>query len=315
LKEKIRLLIVIEGPTASGKTALSIAVAKYFDTVILSADSRQFYREMSIGTAKPSINEMGGVKHYFISSHSVKNELTAATFAIEAKKVLDKEFESHPVIVLTGGSGMYVDALCKGLDHVPVSLSHRAELNSEFSTSGLEPLLLELEVADPIHFSRIDKANPMRVIRALEVIRSTHKPYSSFLYHEKTNADFEVIRFRIEHPREHLYQRINLRVDHMMNEGLLEEVRSLFPFRDLNALKTVGYQELFDHIDGTTTLETAVDLIKQHSRNYAKRQLTWLRKNPDTHIISFSENQDMLRSLVDLLHQLGKIAEQLWNDY
>lgn len=309
MKEKIRLLIVIEGPTASGKTALSIAVAKYFDTVILSADSRQFYQEMSIGTAKPSINEMAGVKHYFIGSHSVKHGLTAATFAKEAREVLDYEFKFHPVVLLTGGSGMYVDALCKGLDNVPVSPPHKAQLNDEFRTTGLEPLLRELEAADPTHFSKIDQMNPMRVIRALEVIRSTGKPYSFFLKKNNTHADFDVLRFRIEHPREQLYERINQRVDQMMRVGLLDEVRSLMTIRNASALKTVGYIELFDYLDQKIPLDTAVDLIKQHTRNYAKRQLTWLKKNADAHSIPFSTNEEMVNTILSILRQLGKINQ------
>ena len=307
-ERKIKLLVVIEGPTASGKTALSVEVAKHFYTVILSADSRQFYQEMSIGTAKPTISEMNGIKHYFINSHSVKEELTAATFASAAKQILDKEFVSHPLIILTGGSGMYVDALCKGLDDVPVSPAHRSQLNYEYSARGLKTLLAELEAADPIHFSKIDKSNHARVIRALEVIRSTGKPYSNFLRKRRNDNDFEVIRFRIEHSRDQLYERINNRVDQMMDAGLLDEVRSLLHLRDLTPLQTVGYKELFDFIDGKTDLESAVNLIKQHTRNYAKRQLTWLRKNQDALPIEFGSVEDMTKMIVLQLFQKYNLA-------
>ncbi len=252
---------------------------------------------MSIGTAKPSWTEMNGIRHYFIDSHSIHNELTAALFASEANKILEKEFDTHPVIILTGGSGMYVDALCKGFDNVPVSLNDREKLNTEFHISGLQPLLRELESKDPIHYSRLDRSNPMRVIRALEVIRSTGETYSSFLNSERKERSFEVIRFRIEHAREELYARIDQRVEHMMQSGLLEEVRSLLPYRNLNALQTVGYRELFDYLDGKIDLITAVNLIKQHTRNYAKRQLTWLRKNKDADSIPFGSENEMLKSI------------------
>lgn len=250
---------------------------------------------------------MSGVKHYFIDSHSITIEMTAATFANEANEILDKEFQQHEIVVLTGGSGMYVDALCKGLDNVPVSGSDREKLNEEFQIAGLEPLLKELESTDPIHFSQIDKSNPVRVIRALEVVRSTGKPYSDFLTKNQTTRTFDVTRFRIEHPREQLYSRIDQRVDIMMEMGLLEEVRTLLPYRHLTALRTVGYRELFDHLEGKTDLQTAVDLIKQHTRNYAKRQLTWLRKNEDSVLIEFSSTDEMLNSIQYYLNdQLNK---------
>lgn len=304
-QKNINRLVVIEGPTASGKTALTVAVAHYFNTVILSADSRQFYKEMSIGTAKPSQYEMQGIPHYFIDSHSIEQELTAATYAEEARDILQKEFKTHPTILLTGGSGMYVDALCKGLDNVPVSLAERDKLNIELKNNGLEPLLRELETSDPVHFDRIDKANPVRVIRALEVIRSTGKPYSSFLNIIEHQKEFEVIRFRIDHPREQLYRRIDQRVDQMMVNGLLEEVCSLLPYRNANVLKTVGYQELFDYIDGKLDLPKAIELIKQHTRNYAKRQLTWLRRNEDAISIPFSSVEEMLKKVTSSLEHLG----------
>ena len=300
-EKKIKRLIVIEGPTASGKTALSVAVATYFKTIVLSADSRQFYKEMTIGTAKPSNDELQGIPHYFIDSHSITDELTASSYARDARALLHKAFETHPVIVLTGGSGMYVDALCKGLDDVPVSVEEREKLNQEFEMKGIHPLLEELERKDPLHFSKIDKFNPMRVIRALEVIRSTGKPFSSFLNKQITQNEFEVIRFRIEHPREQLYLRIDQRVDEMMKAGLLEEVKSLLPYRDTNVLKTVGYRELFDYLDGKTDLQEAVHLIKQHTRNYAKRQLTWLRKNQDSTTIAYTTNEEMCRFILNEL--------------
>jgi tRNA dimethylallyltransferase len=311
-QKNIKRLIVIEGPTASGKTALSVAVASHFKTIILSADSRQFYREMSIGTAKPTFSEMQGIKHYFIDSHSVENELTAATFAKEANEVLRKEFENYPIIVLTGGSGMYVNALCNGLDNIPVSMEERKKLNTEYNLNGINTLLNELEILDPLYFSRVDKANPMRLIRALEVIRATGKPYSSFINQKRPKAFFEVVRFEIQHPRAQLYERIEKRVDEMIRLGLLDEVKSLQAYRMAMPLKTVGYRELFDYLDGKIDFQHAVELIKQHTRNYAKRQVTWLRKNSHSVAIPFSAIDEMSRLIVKniLTHDIRNYKER-----
>lgn len=281
-------------------------MALALNTVVLSADSRQFYKEMFIGTARPSKEELKGVQHFFIGSHSIHDELTSGRYCQEAEHILNAQFNTHEMVLLTGGSGMYIDALCKGLDNVPVSETHRQELTEEWQNNGLNSLLAELEEKDPEHFSRIDKNNPMRIIRALETIRSTGKPYSSFIGMKSKELPYEIIRFRIEHPREKLYQRINERVDLMMESGLMEESKSLYPYRKLNALKTVGYAELFEYFEGKTDLKRAVDLIKQHTRNYAKRQETWFRRNPESHPVPFSNVEEMKNEVIQAVNSRFK---------
>lgn len=259
---------------------------------------------MSIGTAKPSFEEQNGIKHYFIDSHSISEEVTAARFAEEANEVLKSLFQIHETIILTGGSGMFVDALCIGLDNIPSSRELRDQLSQEVEKEGLSLLLEELKVKDPIFFNQVDKQNPVRVIRAIEAIRLTGLPFSELRKATPQKNNFEVLRFIIEHPREQLYNRINLRVDNMMDSGLLEEVKTLLPFKHLNALKTVGYRELFDFIDGKTDLETAIALIKQNSRRYAKRQLTWLKRHEDATIVTFDKTASMLNHILSKLNAL-----------
>lgn len=256
-------------------------MAKHFSTVILSADSRQFYTELEIGTAKPTETDQAGVKHYFIDSHSITEEITAANYEKQALEVLENEFKFHDNIILVGGSGMFIDALCFGLDAIPASKTLRDELTIQVNKFGLSSLLPELEEKDPDYFSQVDKKNAMRVIRAIEVIRLTGKSYSSLRKAIPKERAFSIKRFVIDHPREKLYERINLRVDQMLENGLLEEVKKLEKFKDLSALRTVGYSELFVFLEGKSTYPDAVELIKQNSRRYAKRQLTWFRKHTD----------------------------------
>lgn len=272
-------LVVIAGPTASGKTALAIELAKKFNTCILSADSRQFYKEVSIGTAKPSVQEQNGVKHYFIDSHSLENPLTASTFANEALQILELEFKTKDTIVLVGGSGLFIDALCVGLDKIPFNQQIRDELNEELKLNGLTELLLELKQKDSVYFASVDRANAPRVIRALEVIRNTGKTFTSFLENtSKDTRDFEAVYFILNHPREKLYARIEKRVDLMVENGLVEEVKTVRHLSHLQTLNTVGYSELFRYLEGEISLDLAVQLIKQNTRRYAKRQLTWFRR-------------------------------------
>lgn len=297
----IKQLIVISGPTASGKTSLSVALAKHFKSCVLSADSRQFYKEISIGTAKPTVEEMEGIPHYFIDSHQLSDEVSAALFEREALAVLEELFQQHEVIILTGGSGMFVDALCDGLDKIPTSKEIRAELQEQVDRGDLELLLEELKEKDPIYFDQVDRKNPVRVMRAVEVIRLTGLPYSQLRKSNPKKRPFEVKRFVIEHDREFLYDRINRRVDIMMEAGLLEEVKSVLPFRNLSSMNTVGYKELFNYLDGNCTLEEAINLIKQNSRRYAKRQTTWLKRNPNAKWIPFTSTQQMLQEIIDSL--------------
>jgi len=278
----VQEIIVIQGPTASGKTALGVALAKHFHSVVISADSRQFYTEMNIGTAKPSKEEMQGIPHYFIDSHSIHQPVTAGAFEQEALNLLENELSNLQKVILVGGSGMFVDALCKGLDSVPVDQEIQLQLRKELEEKGLEILLEELKEKDPEYYHQVDKMNSHRILRALEVIRSTGNTFSSLRTNFKNDRKFICRYFHIDHERDILYERINHRVDLMMENGLLEEVKSLNQFRNIASLQTVGYKELFDYLDGKWSLETAVEKIKQHTRNYAKRQMTWIRRNEES---------------------------------
>lgn len=283
LKTSTKSLIAVVGPTAVGKTAMAIQLAEHLQTVILSADSRQFYREMTIGTAKPGPDELARVPHYFIDSHPVDHHLSAGDYEREALTLLDELFEKHSQIVLVGGSGLYVDALRRGLDDLPSPKPGvREKWNAFYAAQGIEALQQALERVDPAYYEVVDLYNPQRLIRALEVYESTGKPFSSFWTSTQNQRPFQTIMVGLNMEREALYQRINERVDQMMADGLLEEVRSLRKYRHLPALKTVGYAELFDHLDGRMTWAEATEKIKQNTRRFAKRQLTWFRKDPET---------------------------------
>ncbi len=264
-----------------GKTALSIELAKHYNSVILSADSRQFYKEMSIGTAKPSPGQLKTVKHYFINTKSIAELYGAGHFEKDAIETLNDLFIEHDIVFLVGGSGLYIDAVLNGVDDfIEVPIEIREELNIKFKENGLEWLQNEVKKFDETYFNSVDTHNPQRLVRALEVCLFTGKPYSSFLNQPKTERDFTAIKILINTDREKLYAQINQRVDEMMTNGLLEEVKDLQDQKHLNALKTVGYKELYAYLDASYNLETAVVKIKQHTRNYAKRQLTWF-KNQD----------------------------------
>lgn len=272
-------LIVVGGPTASGKTTLAIDIAQRFGAEILSADSRQFYREMTIGTAKPTPAELAQVPHHFINSLSIADDYSVGDFERDALALLDELFQHSNAAVVAGGSGLFINALCNGLDVFPeVPDSIRRDLEHLEQTDGIEALRAELQQLDPDYYLRVDRDNPARLRRALEVCRVSGLPYSSFLTQPKAERPFHIHYIQADWPREILYQRINQRVDNMVNEGLEAEALSLLPWRNRPALRTVGYEEWFDYFDGNYTKEEAIDKIKQHSRNYAKRQLTWFRK-------------------------------------
>ena len=299
--KQLPTLLIIQGPTASGKTKLAIDLALHFDTEIISADARQFYSEMSIGTAKPTEIELAQATHHFINSHSIQQDFTAANFAQEASILLSRLFETKKFVVLVGGSNMYIDALIDGLDDIPSDVSLKKELNSSLEKIGIDVFLEELKEKDPVTYLSIDKNNPHRVLRAIEAIRLTGKKVSELKQGMKKVNQFNTIRFAIEWERDILYNRINQRVDAMMKEGLLEEVQSLLPQRTLNALKTVGYTELIKHLDGEITLDFALDQIKQHSRNYAKRQLTWLRRYHDLYWLDPNSITPLLEQVLSKL--------------
>jgi len=276
-----KYLISIVGPTAIGKTSLSIKLAKYFNTEILSADSRQFFKEMSIGTAAPNNEELTAVKHHFIHHKSVKEDYNVGAFEKEALQCLDNIYKTHHVAIMVGGSGLYVDAVTKGLDDFPeVDSSIRESLNKRLEIEGLASLQSQLQQLDLKTYNTIELENPHRVIRALEICLGTEMPYSSFLNKRKTERNFKTVMIGLTADRDIIYSRINQRVDIMMQNGLLEEVKNLNYFQHLNALNTVGYKELFKYLNGEWSLDFAISEIKKNSRRFAKRQLTWFRKDP-----------------------------------
>jgi tRNA dimethylallyltransferase len=275
-------LIVIAGPTASGKTAAAIQLANYFNTVVVSADSRQFYREMSIGTAKPSTAELTAAPHYFIDSHSITEPFSVGDFEKQCLQLLDGLFKAHNVVILAGGSGLYIKAVTEGFDDLPSADTHiRDKLNNELAEKGIIALQERLKIVDPVYHNEVDTSNPQRIIRALEVFEATGKPFSSYRTATANKRPFNIIKLGLDMDRELLYNRINKRVDIMVEQGLIDEVKSLLPYRNVNALNTVGYSEIFDYFDGKSDLPTAIAAIKQNTRRFAKRQLTWFRKDKE----------------------------------
>ena len=274
-----KYLIVLLGPTAIGKTKWAIDIAAHYKTAILSADSRQFYREMKIGTAVPTPEELGAAPHYFIQHKSIHDSYSVGDWVDEATATIEELHAIHDIVVLTGGSNLYINALLYGLDDFPdIDPAIRKRLNQQLKEEGIRSLQEQLKTLDPVYYEHVDQDNPHRLIRALEICIGSGNPYSSFLGKNKVTHDFEVLLFGLEIDRELLYDRINSRVDQMIKAGLLEEAKALHKFRHLNALQTVGYRELFSYFDGEISLDEAIAAIKTNSRRYAKRQLTWLRK-------------------------------------
>ena len=291
-------LIVVVGPTAIGKTELAIELAKFYQTEIISADSRQFFKEMNIGTAKPSPTELETVPHHFINSHSVKTLFSTGDFEVEALELMNQLYQKHNVLIMVGGSGLYINALCNGLDDLPeIDLNIRTELNQLFEAEGLATIQTQLQKLDPEYFAKVDQNNPQRMIRGLEIVLSTGKKLSSLLTASKKTRPFNIIKIGLNTDRAILYQRINDRVDRMMELGLLDEVRQLLPYRNYNALNTVGYTELFEYLDEKTDLASAVSMIKQNTRRFAKRQLTWFRRDEDTKWFEPNDKQAVLSFL------------------
>jgi tRNA dimethylallyltransferase len=278
-----KILISIVGPTAIGKTALSLKLAKHFNTEILSADSRQFFKEMQIGTAAPTPDELSAAKHHFIHHISIHNHYSVGTFEKDALQKLERLFKSKDIVIMVGGSGLYVDAVTKGLDDFPdINKNIRESLNMQLETKGLSHLQEQLKTLDIQAYNTIARENPHRVIRALEICIGSGEPYSSFLNKGKVKRDFKTISIGLTADRELIYQRINERVDIMMQQGLLDEIKTLLPYQHLNALNTVGYKELFNYLNGEWTLDFAISEIKKNTRRFAKRQLTWFNKKEDT---------------------------------
>ena len=290
-----KYLIVLAGPTASGKTATAIKLAKAFDAEIISADSRQFYKELSIGTAAPTAEELAQVKHHFVHDLSIESKYDVADYERDVLDFLKEYFNTKNIAIMTGGSGLFIDAVCNGLDAIPdVTDEIRMMVQKLYEEGGIEALQSEVEKVDPEYFQIVDKQNPRRLQRALEVFYQTGKPYSTFRQKNVAERDFDIIKLAILWDRDKLIERINMRVDMMMEQGLLDEVKSVYPKRYLNSLNTVGYKELFDYIDGKCTLEQAVEQIKISTRQYAKRQMTWLRKNGDYKWFTIEQTEDII---------------------
>ncbi|NOT52194.1 MAG: tRNA (adenosine(37)-N6)-dimethylallyltransferase MiaA [Chitinophagaceae bacterium] len=275
-----KTVIVVCGPTAVGKTSIAIQLAKHFNTEIISADSRQCFKELNIGVARPSTEQLSAIKHHFIASHSIHDEVTAITFEQYALQKANELFQQHNVVVMVGGTGLYIKAFCEGLDVIPeVPAGIREQIISNYETKGMEWLQNEVKEKDPGFYAEGEIQNPQRMMRALEVMEATGQSILSFRKGERTKRDFNIIKIGLELPREDLIRNINTRVDQMMEAGLLEEVKGLTAFKDLNALQTVGYAELFDHLEGKLTLAEVIERIKINTRQYARRQMTWFKKD------------------------------------
>lgn len=293
-------LIVIAGPTAIGKTALAIEIAKRYKSEILSCDSRQFFKEMTIGTAVPSKEELASVPHHFIQNKSIFKNYSVGDFEREGIALLDELFEKNPIQVMVGGSGLYVNAILNGLDDFPnIDPSIRIKLNTLLEKEGIEYLQEQLKELDPEHYQRVAIKNPQRVIRALEICLGTGKTYSSFLNQKKNIRNFTPIVIGIQAEREIMYERINKRVDIMIQNGLIEEVTALYPHRELNALQTVGYREIFSYLNKEITLDFAIEEIKKNTRRFAKRQLTWFKKDENTHWIDYTSSTEQVVDFLD----------------
>ena len=298
LTNSAKYLVVIAGPTAVGKTDVAIKLATHFKSEIISADSRQFYREMSIGTAKPDQDQLKSIKHHFIGQLSISDYFNVSVFENEVIKLLKNLFINTNIIFLVGGSGLYIDAVCKGIDELPDPEEElREDIKQLFAKEGIEALRSQLKILDPVYYQEVDLANPKRIMRALEVCLTTGKPYSSLRVNQQSPRTFNIIKIGLTRERETLYDIINHRVDVMMDMGLLNEVKGLLPFKELNALNTVGYKELFAYLAEECSLTEAIEKIKTNSRRYAKRQLTWFRRYDD--ITWFDANQEV--EIVDYL--------------
>ena len=289
-------LVVIIGPTGIGKTDVAVNLARQFKSEIISADSRQVYREMKIGTAIPSENQRKTIKHHLIQTRSIHDYYNASMFEIEVLDLLKELFVKNDILMLVGGSGLYIDAVCKGIDDIPtVDPEVRKNLVEKYKNAGIESLRMELKILDPVYYSESDLKNYKRILKALEISIMTGQPYSSFLKNQAKKRDFQIVKIGLTRERNELYEIINQRVDTMVDSGLVEEARKLFKYKGANALNTVGYKELFDYFDEEQTLEKAIDLIKRNSRRYAKRQLSWFSRDKEIRWFHPDERGEIIR--------------------
>ena len=303
-----KTLVLLLGPTGVGKTELSLRVAEHYGCPILNCDSRQVFRGIPIGTAAPTAQELARVKHYFIASRDLQDDYNAGRYERDALELLDELFLTHDVVVMTGGSMLYADAVCNGLDDLPtVPDAIRAEVTENFKLQGLTWLQQEVQRLDPEYWEMVDQSNPARLAHCVELSLTTGKPYSSLRTNTRKERPFRILKIALERPREELYERINTRVSQMMEDGLLEEVRAVYPLRRLNSLQTVGYRELFGYLDGEYDLRRAVELIRQNTRHYAKRQMTWFRRDKEIHWIDANNDYEKSINSIDTLLRGGGV--------
>ena len=307
----MKTLLLIVGPTGVGKTELALRVAQRYGCPIVSCDSRQIYREIPIGTAAPTAEEQRRVKHYFIGERSIDEDYNAGQYERDALKLLDTLFAKHEVVVMTGGSMLYADAVCKGLDDLPSVPPHvRAEVQREYETKGLAWLQSEVRRLDPAYWEEVDQQNPARLAHCVELCHVTGKPYSALRSHIAKERPFRIVKIGLNRSRAELYARIDERVKQMMAAGLLEEAKAVYPKRALNSLQTVGYKELFAYLDGECDLDRAIELIQQNSRHYAKRQLTWFRRDNDIHWLNANDEYEKNSDIIDGLLRADSVQEE-----
>jgi len=300
---KDKYLIVVIGPTAVGKTATCIRLAHHFQCEIVSADSRQFYQELEIGTAKPSTDELAMATHHFINSHSIKDDISAGQYEKMALAKIEELFNNQDKVILTGGSGLYINAITDGMADIPaVDPSIRKELNERLEKEGLSVLVAELKALDPDYYNKVDKENPHRIIRALEICMGTGKPFSFYRKPGRKERPFEIVKIGLTRDREELYERINQRMDIMIGQGLFEEAKRMMPYKSHNALQTVGYKEIFDYLEGAYDKEEAIRLLKRNSRRYAKRQMTWFGKDEKIHWFHPKDEDKIIEFIEEVLH-------------
>lgn len=307
----MKVLLLIVGPTGVGKTELALRVAERYGCPIVSCDSRQIFREIPIGTAAPTADEQRRVKHYFIGERSIEEAYNAGQYERDALELLDVLFAEHDVVVMTGGSMLYADAVCKGLDDLPsVPSSVRADVQREYESKGLAWLQSEVQRLDPVYWDEVDRQNPARLAHCVELCRVTGKPYSALRSHTAKERPFRIVKIGLDRPRAQLYARIDERVEQMMAAGLLEEAKAVYPKRALNSLQTVGYKELFAYLDGQYDLERAVELIQQNSRHYAKRQLTWFRRDKEIHWLNANDDYEKNSNSIDDWLRADSVQEE-----
>jgi len=295
-------LLVILGPTGVGKTNISLRLAERFACPIVSSDSRQFYRELKIGTAAPTEDQLNRATHFFIGSHSIFDEYNAGQYESDAMKLLDELFQKQEIVMLVGGSMMYIDAICNGMDDIPtVDAEIRSFWQKQYANFGLEFIQNELKRLDPKHYQEVDLLNPKRIMHALEICNMTGRPYSELRTGQRKERPFDILKIGLNRPRAELYERINARVDEMMTDGLLEEARQFYEYRHLNTLNTVGYKELYEYMSGNWTLEFAVSMIRQDSRRYAKRQLTWFNRDKEIHWFHPDEEERIMEFVNEIV--------------